>query len=82
MMEETLIKTDSLKAWLLAARPKTLSGAAPLLVGFGQSVDRIHSPNESMDLEVWENGIVAVAEFYKAFSNNVNPFLDPNRKPS
>ena len=25
----------------------------------------IHSPNESMDLEVWENGIVAVTEFYK-----------------
>ena len=24
-----------------------LSGAAPLLVGFGQSEDKIHSPNES-----------------------------------
>ena len=34
MMEETLIKTDSLKAWLLAARPKTLSGAAvPVMIG-------------------------------------------------
>ena len=29
---------------------KTLSGAAPLLVGFGQSGDRIHSPNESFGL--------------------------------
>ena len=33
-MEETKIKTDSLKAWLLAARPKTLSGAAvPVMIG-------------------------------------------------
>ena len=33
-MEETKIKTDSVKAWLLAARPKTLSGAAvPVMIG-------------------------------------------------
>ena len=34
MSEATDIKTDSLKAWLLAARPKTLSGAAvPVMIG-------------------------------------------------
>ena len=34
MKEETRIKTDSPKAWLLAARPKTLSGAAvPVMIG-------------------------------------------------
>ena len=34
MNETTIIKTDSLKAWLLAARPKTLSGAAvPVMIG-------------------------------------------------
>ena len=34
MMEDANIKTDSLKAWLLAARPKTLSGAAvPVMIG-------------------------------------------------
>ena len=33
-MEEAIIKTDSLKAWFLAARPKTLSGAAvPVMIG-------------------------------------------------
>ena len=33
-MEERKIKTDSVQAWLLAARPKTLSGAAvPVMIG-------------------------------------------------
>ena len=30
---------------------REISGAAPLLVGWGQSEDRIHSPNESFSLE-------------------------------
>ena len=34
MAEDKIIKTDSAKAWLLAARPKTLSGAAvPVMIG-------------------------------------------------
>ena len=34
MMEENRIRTNSPKAWLLAARPKTLSGAAvPVMIG-------------------------------------------------
>ena len=33
-MEEKRIETNSMKAWLLAARPKTLSGAAvPVMIG-------------------------------------------------
>ena len=33
-MEERKIKTDSVQAWILAARPKTLSGAAvPVMIG-------------------------------------------------
>ena len=31
MMEEKRIETNSMKAWLLAARPKTLSGAASMI---------------------------------------------------
>ena len=41
-------------------------GVKTILMGFGLEKNAIHSPNESMDLEVWENGIVAVTEFYKA----------------
>ena len=34
MAEEKIIKTNSVQAWLLAARPKTLSGAAvPVMIG-------------------------------------------------
>ena len=40
-------------------------GVKTILMGFGLEQNAIHSPNESMDLEVWENGVVAVTEFYK-----------------
>ena len=43
-------------------------GVKTILMGFGLEQNAIHSPNESMDLEVWEKGIVAVAEFYKAIN--------------
>lgn len=40
-------------------------GVKTILMGFGLEQNAIHSPNESMDLEVWQKGIVAVTEFYK-----------------
>ena len=45
-------------------------GVKTILMGFGLEKNAIHSPNESMDLEVWENGIVAVTEFYQALPLN------------
>ncbi len=44
-------------------------GVKTILMGFGLEANAIHSPNESMDLEVWEKGIIAVTEFYQALSN-------------
>ena len=43
-------------------------GCKTILMGFGLEQNAIHSPNESMDLEVWERGIVAVTEFYKEYA--------------
>lgn len=43
-------------------------GSKTILMGFGLEKNAIHSPNESMDLEVWEKGIIAVTEFYKAYA--------------
>ena len=44
-------------------------GVKTILMGFGLEQNAIHSPNESMDLEVWEKGIIAVTEFYKNLAN-------------
>ncbi len=43
-------------------------GCKTILMGFGLEQNAIHSPNESMDLDVWQKGIVAVSEFYKSFA--------------
>lgn len=40
-------------------------GVKTILMGFGLEQNAIHSPNESMDLEVFEKGIEAVTEFYQ-----------------
>lgn len=43
-------------------------GIKTILMGFGLEQNAIHSPNESMDLDVWRKGIIAVTEFYKNLS--------------
>ncbi len=40
-------------------------GVKTILMGFGLEQNAIHSPNESMDLDVWERGIKAVTAFYR-----------------
>jgi len=45
-------------------------GCKSILMGFGLEQNAIHSPNESMDLEVWERGIIAVVGFYLAYAEN------------
>ena len=47
-------------------------GCKTILMGFGLEQNAIHSPNESMDLEVWEKGIVAVSEFYQQFAHSID----------
>jgi len=47
---------------------ESILGCKTILMGFGLEQNAIHSPNESMDLEVWEKGIIAVTEFYKAYA--------------
>ena len=42
-------------------------GIKSLLMGFGLESNAIHSPNENQQLDIMEKGIVAVAEFYRAF---------------
>jgi acetylornithine deacetylase/succinyl-diaminopimelate desuccinylase-like protein len=43
-------------------------GQKTVLMGFGLESNAIHSPNENMDLDVFKKGIVAVAEFYRAYA--------------
>ncbi len=40
-------------------------GVKTILMGFGLEANAIHSPNESMDIDVWKKGVVAVTEFYQ-----------------
>lgn len=47
---------------------ESILGCKTILMGFGLEQNAIHSPNESMDLEVWEKGIIAVSEFYKSYA--------------
>lgn len=72
-MEKNVIKTNSLKAWVLAARPKTLTGAAvPVMIG----VSLIH-----VEQPWFFNWLPAALCFLFAFvmqidANFINDFFD------
>ena len=77
MDNEKRVETNSVKAWLLAARPKTLSGAAvPVMIGVSLAY---------IDAQVYEEGVfswfAAVLCFLFAFvmqidANFINDFFD------
>jgi len=48
---------------------KTCSGAAPLLVGFGQPEDRIHAPNESFGLNQFARAMAWAEKILAAFAD-------------
>ena len=81
MMEEARVKTDSLKAWLLAARPKTLTGAAvPVMIGTALAYIDAQPISEAMGEEVF-GWLPAVLCFLFAFvmqidANFINDFFD------
>ena len=76
-MEDSIIKTNSAKAWLLAARPKTLSGAAvPVMIG--ASLAYIDARDYGEDVFSW---LAAALCFLFAFvmqidANFINDFFD------
>ena len=51
---------------------EAILGCKTILMGFGLEQNAIHSPNESLDLDVWQRGIIAVTEFYQEYAKNYN----------
>lgn len=49
----------------VAAAIKTVLGCDSLFVGFGLPDDRVHSPNEKFDIEMFNKGIITAAALYE-----------------
>ena len=68
---ETLSGRDTAFLWEGASIPivsalSRVSGAEPLLVGFGREADRIHAPDESFSLEQFRSGYLYVAHMLES----------------
>ena len=77
MLEEKRIKTNSMKAWLLAARPKTLSGAAvPVIIGVALSY--VDAKMYGDDVFSWVAAVLCLlfAFIMQIDANFINDFFD------
>ena len=77
MTEESRIKTNSLKAWLLAARPKTLSGAAvPVMIG--AALAYVDARQYDGDVFSWTAALLCLlfAFAMQIDANLINDFFD------
>ncbi len=52
----------------IVARLRDVTGAAPLLVGFGMQEDRIHCPNESYSLDQFIDGVCWGGQIFSALA--------------
>ena len=76
-MKETDIKQDSLKAWLLAARPKTLTGAAvPVIIGL--ALAWVDTRDFVTDVFSWTAALLCLlfALLMQIDANFINDFFD------
>ena len=77
MMEEKRIETNSMKAWLLAARPKTLSGAAvPVMIGVALAF--VDAKTYGDDVFSWGAAVLCLlfAFVMQIDANFINDFFD------
>ena len=76
-MEEAIVKTNSPKAWLLAARPKTLSGAAvPVMIGV--ALAWVDAKEYYGDVFSWTAAVLCLlfAFVMQIDANFINDFFD------
>ena len=67
-MKEDNVRQNSLKAWLLAARPKTLTGAAvPVMIGL--SLAFVDSRNFGDDVFSWLAAALCICQ------NTINNYI-------
>lgn len=77
-MDEKNVKKNSLKAWILAARPKTLTGAAvPVMIGLALAVTDMQSLY-GMEYFSWTAALLCLlfAEVMQIDANFINDFFD------
>ena len=85
-MKEDIVKQNSLRAWILAARPKTLTGAAvPVMIGLALAYSDIRNDNEALLADFYTdpsfNWLSALLCLLFAFvmqidANFINDFFD------